>query len=132
VKEPEATEPSTGRKQPRGNLYVILALLIAVNVWIWVAQPTWIMGESGGITTLEVAEGLLRFRMYVQAQRIHALERQHHRLPETLAETGEPVEGIRYVRTGDGEWELIGELRRAHLTLSSTTPMADFLQPGES
>jgi hypothetical protein len=131
VGKPGDTGPEKPRGKPRGILYVVLAILVLANVWIWVAQPTWIFGDRDGISSVEEAEGLLRFRMYVQAQRIGAFERQHDRLPENLAETGEPFEGIRYVRTGDGGWELIGEFREARLTLPSSMPIAEFLQEAE-
>lgn len=131
VKKPPP-EPTRGRRRHRGSLYVILGILVLAGAWIWIAQPSWIVGDRGGIRTVEEAEGLLRFRMYVQAQRIHAFQREHDRLPETLADTGEPFEGIRYVRTGDGGWELIGELRGARLTLSSDMSIAEFLEASGS
>jgi hypothetical protein len=123
-------------KEPRGPrkrsplLYGALTVLVLGNAYIWIAQPAWITGGSG-ITTVEEAEGLLRFRMYVQAQRIQAYQRQHGTLPESLDQTGEPFEGITYRRTGPDSWELEGELQGARLVLPSSMPIQEFVESGD-
>lgn len=131
VRKTSAGGPPPGEKSRSKVLYAGLAILILANAYIWIAQPESIVGERSGITTVEEAEGLLRFRMFVQAQRLHFFQRQHGDLPETLDQTGEPFEGIRYVRTGPDSWELVGEFRGARLTLPSTMTMEEFLQSGE-
>ena len=130
----DATRKQTGSKSqgPRKRsplLYGALAVLVLANAYVWIAQPAWVTGGSG-ITTVEEAEGLLRFRMYVQAQRIQAYQRQHGTLPESLDQTGEPFEGITYRRTGSDSWELVGELHGARLVLPSSMPIQEFVEAG--
>jgi hypothetical protein len=126
----QAEKKPQGPRKRSPLLYLALAVLVLANAYLWIAQPAWITGGSG-ITSVEEAEGLLRFRMYVQAQRIQAYQQQHGTLPESLDQTGEPFEGITYQRTGSDSWELVGELRGARLVLPSSMPIQEFLESGD-
>jgi len=119
-----------GKKDRSPALLVFLILAVLANAYVWIGQPAWIMGERAGISSVEEAEGVLRFRMYVQAQRIQGYVQRHGSLPERLDQTGDPFEGIRYQRTGPDSWELVGELQGARLVLPSSMPIREFLEPG--
>lgn len=133
----ETRERSGGQRAGKGSgkrgirprlLYVLLVLAVVGNAYFWIGQPAWLTGDGSGVSTVEEAEGLLRFRMYVQAQRIHAFQREHGTPPVRLEETGTPFDGIRYERTGPDSWRLVGELRGAQLLLTSDMAIRDFLQ----
>lgn len=107
--------------------YAALVLAIAGNLYIWIGRPTWIVGDSLEPATALEAEGILRFRMYVQGQRIENYRRQNGVLPARLEETGTPIEGMRYQQTGPESWELLGVSGPVSLILRSSQPMAEFL-----
>jgi hypothetical protein len=117
--------PSGAGRKRRWQIALLIAL--AANVYVWVGRPAWIVGDPPGVQTAAEEEGVLRFRMYVQGQRIETFRREHGELPERLEETGPPLEGMRYQRTGPTSWELLGESGGVQLLLRSSQPMAEFL-----
>lgn len=126
--EKETGSRSAPRRRGRSPLlWGLLLAAVLANVYVWIGQPAWLVGDRSGIRSVEEAEGLLRFRMYVQAQRIHGYEQEHGAPPERLEQTGEPFEGIEYRRTGPDGWELVGEYRGAQLVLPSTMSIEAFL-----
>ncbi|MSR23353.1 MAG: hypothetical protein EXR92_07415 [Gemmatimonadetes bacterium] len=124
----EQVRKKTTRAERTRVWYAVLVVVLAANLYIWIARPAWIMGPLSGPQTREAQEGVVRFRMYVQAQRIEKYKREHGgALPERLEETGEPLEGMRYQRIGPDSWELMGELGQAGLILRSDMSMPEFL-----
>ncbi len=117
------TTKAPRRKRRPAWLYISLGLLAAANAYLWVGQPDWLTPGSSASPT----ESPLRFRMYAQAQRILMYERTHGSLPETLDETGAPLEGVEYHRTGPDQWELVGEADGVTLTLTSAMSPDEFL-----
>jgi hypothetical protein len=115
-------------EKPRSKAwYVVLVLVALANAYVWIAQPVWLVGNVSQLDTPAEREGVLRFRMYVQAQRIEAFRRENGTLPERLNQTGVPFEGISYQRTGPASWELMGELQDIQLLLRSTDSPTEFL-----
>ncbi len=127
VRKEEIRSTPMVRQRVRWPWYLALALAAVGNVYLWVGQPAWLVGERAAPMTPEREEGILRFQMYVQAQRIEAFRTQHGRLPQTLEETGEPFPGMSYRVTGPGSWELLGVSDRARLVLLSSQPIEEFL-----
>jgi len=128
VAEKAQLPPGSSMRRKTGPAWYVLLVLAAVaNGYLWIGRPAWIVGESAGIQTPEQEEGVLRFRMYIQGQRIEAYRQQHGELPTTLAETGPPLPGMRYQVTGPDSWELLGEAGQSRLILHSSQPMGEFL-----
>lgn len=127
VKKEEIRSKPMVRQRAKWPWYVALVLAAIGNVYLWVGQPAWLVGERPGPLTVEREEGILRFQMYVQAQRIEAFRTQFGRLPSTLEETGDPFPGMSYRVTGPSSWELLGVSDRARLVLLSSQPIHEFL-----
>lgn len=130
-KEPPPPSGS-GSRRPSPVHYAVLLILVALTVWAWIARPAWLTGGDSGVETVAEAEGLLRFRLFVQGQRIRAYEARTGRLPESLEEAGVEYEGIEYRRTGPDDWELVGTLGDARLVLTSAMPIEEFLAEGDN
>ncbi len=116
---------------PRGRQsrwwYFALVFTLGANLYVWIGQPDWVVGAPTGPQTAAEEEGILRFRMYVQGQRVEAYWRENGAFPERLEDTGEPLEGMRYQRTGPDSWELLGEMGQAGLILRSSMSMGEFI-----
>jgi len=114
-----------GRRSP--ILYILLLLAAAGNAYLWIGRPAWLVGDRATAAPPEEQEGVLRFRMYVQAQRIESYRIERGSLPDRLEDTGVPYEGMQYRRTGPASWELMGTLGGASLLLRSSQSINDFL-----
>lgn len=115
------------KKPPSKALYLLLVLFAAANAYVWIAQPVWLVGNVSQLDTPVERDGVLRFRMYVQGQRIEAYRRENGVLPDRLEQTGAPFEGMSYQRVGPNSWELMGVLQDTRLLLRSTDSLSDFL-----
>lgn len=128
-----AADKARSQQAPRAQkprsplLYVILVLAAFANAYVWIAKPEWLVGDASQLDSPSEREGVLRFRMYVQGQRIEAYLRENGVLPDRLEQTGPPFDGMRYQRTSPTSWELMGELDDAQLLLRSSESMTDFL-----
>jgi hypothetical protein len=128
VAQKEQTMRSSGQRERSKWWYAALILAITGNLYIWIGRPSWIVGDSVGPPTEEEEDGMLRFRMYLQGQRIETYTRANGTIPARLEDTGVPLEGMRYQQTGPQSWELLGEYGDAVLILRSSQPMAEFLR----
>ena len=119
------------RQERRSRVWhVLLVLGVLANAYLWIGQPAWLGLGGSGTPTVEEEEGMLRYRMYVEARRIDAFQREHGEPPESLEALGSSTEGLHYRRTGPDGWELMGEEGRASLVLHSAQPLDDFIGVG--
>lgn len=115
-------------EKPRSPIwYVILVLATLANAYVWIAKPEWLVGNVSQLDSVAEREGVLRFRMYVQGQKIEGYRREYGVLPDRLDQIGASFDGLRYQRTGAASWELMGELDDVQLLLRSSESLADFL-----
>jgi hypothetical protein len=128
AKKEERWKKSRPPRRQFGFALVVLTFLIFLNGYLWIAHPTWLMGDRGRPTTPEGRAEVLRNKMYVQAQRIWAFRREAGRVPTDLAETGTPVAGLVYTVTGPDSWELLGESDGRDIVIRSSDRGDFFLQ----
>jgi hypothetical protein len=127
----KARQEQDGDKRRSRIWYIVLVVVALANAYVWTDRPEWLVGNVSQLDTAAEREGVLRFRMYVQGQRIEAYRRETGVLPDGLDLTGAPFEGMRYQRTGPASWELMGELEDVRLLLRSSQSMSDFLAETE-
>jgi hypothetical protein len=113
---------------PRSPLwYGVLVLAVALNAWVWLDRPAWLVGESPSPVPELRQEQALRLQMYVQGQQIEAYRRDRGAPPESLEEAGPPLDGMRYQRAGPRSWELLGESGTFRIILRGSQDMGEFL-----
>lgn len=109
---------------------IVLAVLVGVTAWVWIAPPAWLVPPGPGPAPIEEEEAALRFRMYLQAQRIRSFELSRGRLPATLEEAGEAAEGLEYELVAPGIYALTGETERLRITYRSDAPLKEWVGSG--
>jgi hypothetical protein len=107
--------------------YGVLVLAVALNAWVWIDRPAWLVGDSPAPAPEARQEQALRLQMYVQGQQIEAFRREYGEPPETLEDAGRPMAGMRYQRAGTRSWELLGESGRLRIILRGSQNMEEFL-----
>ena len=65
--------------------------------------------------------------MAMQYQRLERFRQANGRLPQSLAEVGEPMQGIGYERVGADQFVLRGRTGGVSLQLRSTDSVRDFV-----
>jgi hypothetical protein len=120
-----APNPSPRRFPVKG---IALGALVALNAFLWIAQPGWLVGEGGRPSTPEARERALRSTMYVQALRIEGYRGETGALPEDLDAVGRSGEGLAYSVTGPDSWELRGETDGREIVLRSSDRRDSFLR----
>lgn len=111
----------------RATRLVVALVLGAVLTWLLVAPPPWVHPPVAEPVPPAVTEAGLRLAMFIQAQQIERYRRTQGRLPETLDDTGEPVQGLRYTTVGQDGWELSGGPPGSEIRLQSGDALDAFL-----
>lgn len=122
----EKTQRGSGL--PAGS--IVLLVLVLLTAWVWIIPPAWLVSPPPAPVPVQEEEAALRFGMYLQAQRIRAFELAHGALPESLAEAGPSLPGMRYVIVEDGIYELSGSTDRVRLTYRSSDPLREWVGSG--
>lgn len=117
------------RKKQRGPLWPA-AVLFLITAWIWLFPPAFLRMDPPPPQPVAQEEAALRFSMYLQAQRIKAFHLEHGRLPDSLAEAGPPLPGMRYTVLHTDLYQLTGATERVTLTYRSDLPLRDFVGSG--
>lgn len=104
----------------------ILVLLLAVTAYLAVSPPAWVLPRPLPPPNPQEREAGDRFAIYLQAQRIDHFRSTTGRLPATLAEAGEPMDGIDYL-PGSGATYVLQSARDGALRYSSTGSFREFL-----
>jgi hypothetical protein len=100
-KDRTSATKQTALARKRAARVGLLILLLGVSGYLWLSPPAWIRPQPIPVPPPAVREAGKRFSMILQAQRIEHFRLLKGRLPTTLAEAGEPIEGIDYaVLTG--------------------------------
>ena len=105
------------------------ALVAIVALWLWLLPPAWIEFTAPPPLPVQVEEAGLRMAIYLQAQRIERFRRERGRLPDVLAEAGEPLSGVSYDRLDAGTFRLTGAGANMELTYHSADSIAAFVAP---
>ena len=119
---PFADAPTAGRwKALAAFVVLLLAALVAL------APPGWARPDTPPqLATSERAHGL-RLALLLQAEQIEAFRVREQRLPETLADVGEALPGLRYVLSGTRAYQLIAYLPDGTAVVyDSARPMPGF------
>ncbi|MGK7312022.1 MAG: hypothetical protein ACN0LA_07245 [Candidatus Longimicrobiales bacterium M2_2A_002] len=115
-----------GRRTP----YWPVAVLLAITAWLWIFPPAFLRLDPPPPQPVGQEEAVLRFTVYVQAQRIKAFRQANGRLPETLEEVGEPLPDVRYTVLQPGLYQLTGSTGRVTVTYRSDLPLEEFVGSG--
>jgi hypothetical protein len=95
-----------GPRRARPFFWAILALTIAAAGGIAILRPAWIGLGTAVVEPPAVREASLRLAVALEAQRVLRYQREHGRLPATLAEAGAVMPGVIYQPSRDGIYEI--------------------------
>lgn len=115
-----------GRTARAPSLLLGLALFVA-GTYILAARPAWLVTPDPPGEPVEVREASFRLTLVREAHRIRQFHAARGRLPETLAETGSGVAGVRLHQLPDGSFTLVATLDGRDLLYRSTDSAATFL-----
>lgn len=104
-----------------------LGILTAISAYLWIGPPEWIQPEPPPPPTVQLEEAGLRLNLYLQAMRIERFRTAEGRLPESLAEAGDPIENIDYQRLTQQTYLLSGSSDNMVLGFTSTEPVETLL-----
>ena len=92
------------RTRPFAWVALVLALVGAGVIWF--AHPDWLGLAPAPAEPPAVREASLRLAVALEAQRVIRYQREHGRLPATLAEAGAVMPGVSYQPSREGIFEL--------------------------
>jgi hypothetical protein len=130
--EAETRDQAPGRAPSRPwpvHPVVVLALLVlaGTGTYIGVVRPPWLFQRGMPPESASIQDASLRMGMAVQYQRIERFRQANGRLPESLAQVGEPMQGISYERLGTDQFVLRGRNGGVSLELHSTDAVREFV-----
>ena len=83
-------------------------IVLALAAYIGVAPPGWVAGaQTQQVTVAELERGVIA-AVHLQAQQIEAFRVRNGRLPRSLAELPVRMSGVRYVRSNNRVYQLVG------------------------
>ncbi|HVZ76970.1 MAG TPA: hypothetical protein VG818_03210 [Gemmatimonadaceae bacterium] len=115
---------------PRPKLWVPLLgfACMIFAFYSWGARPEWIWGPQPDAAQAQATrDAEMRFQMFLLAQRIFNYRREFGAVPDSLAQVGERIPGVRYEALTDTSFVLRYE-RGIPIILYSTDSMDDFLR----
>jgi hypothetical protein len=93
----------------RGRWKIPVALVILLLAVTVAAFPSlWLGGESDPSPTAEELQRGLRAALYLQAEQVEVFRMREGRLPRSLDEVPVRIPGIRFVRSNNGVYQLVG------------------------
>lgn len=112
--------------QPGLLLFIVAAW--AFIAYIWIARPAFIFqGQAAAPQTPDQREARMRYAIYLQRARVATYLAEHHRLPESLRETGDVESGVGYERLTDNSYDVFGTVDGTLLRLNDRMSADSFL-----
>ena len=124
-----SAEEQLKRVQKKRTQVTILCVLLALTIWVSMAPPAFIKPAPAPLPTPQERESSIRFAMFIQAQQIESFRAANGRLPGTLEETGQPLNGIQYTILPGNQYALRSTADTA-IRYASSDSLSRFL--GES
>ena len=124
----DAMVPRARRKWPLHPVAVLsLVILLSVAAYLAVSRPAWLFDRGMPPESVAIQEASLRLAMAQQYQRVERFRQQHGRLPDGIAETGHPLQGVTYEKSGSDQYVLRGTNGSISLILRSTDSVRAFV-----
>ncbi len=124
-------KPAERSRQRKWLLHPVamLALLVLFTTvgYLGFVRPPWLFDRGAPPENAAVQDASLRLGMAMQYQRLERFRQANGRLPQSLAEVGEPMQGISYERVGADQFVLRGRNGGVSLQLRSTDSVRDFV-----
>jgi len=122
--ERAARMAATGRRRRVG----LLGTVGLAGVILLLLQPPWLAGPKAlPAEPPPVAAASMRLTLLRERDRVWAYQRQHGRLPASIAEAGGSVTGITLSARPEGAFALTGETADSIITLRSDESLSAFL-----
>lgn len=117
-----------------GPRHGVFALVLVATLYVWLAAPGWASFDRPEPPSRLHREASLRIALYLQAQRIEEFRMRNGELPDSLAQTGPPLPGVRYEKTDLGTYHLEGQNDTLALFYSSSarTSLREFLRGADA
>jgi len=117
----------TGGNGRRNGLLVLTALMAAFTLYAWIGRPAFIWGPPITPPPPEVQEANLRMAMFLMGMRVDKHRKEHRAFPESLAELGDSVRGMTYLRLSDSTFELRGKAANREVVFRNDMRADEFL-----
>ncbi len=104
----------------------VAGLLVTVALLVWVVQ-LWVWKPAGRTPSARERDDGLRFRVALQAARIEDFRERTGRLPRTLSETDEAIDGMSYTVLDSGRYRLTIRDSTQVVTWRSDSLLSTFL-----
>lgn len=119
-------QDSHTKYQPGLLLFIVAAW--AFIAYIWIARPAFVFQDQAAAPqTPDQREARMRYAIYLQRGRVAAYLAEHHRLPESLRETGNVESGVEYERLTDNSYDVFGTVDGTLLRLNDRMSADSFL-----
>jgi len=116
----------TKRKKTSPLAWVALIVFAGLSGYVWFGSPTWLESDPPPISPA-LSDAGLRLEVFQQALRIEEFREVEGRLPEDLAEAGDPFTEVEYERLGDDRYRLAYSGPLGAVEYSSTDSLDAFL-----
>lgn len=107
--------------------WVAFLLLSAFSGYLWLGSPSWLQPETPNPVTPALHDAGLRMEIYNQALLVESFKGLQGRLPNSLAEAGDPFTVVQYERLDGDRYRLIMTGEGEALEYRSGDPLLEFL-----
>ncbi len=108
-------------------VWAALVLLTTLSAYLWIAPPGWLAGPAALPPPLELVEAGRRMEVYLQALNVEDFLEREGRLPNSLAEAGDPFSEVTYQRLDADGYRLTLAWEEDSLSYQSGEPLEGFL-----
>ncbi len=130
----DANERSELRGRRRRNsrfgrigLAILAGMVVGGSGYILTARPSWFFTPDPAPPPLEIQDASVRLMLFREAQRIRQYRAANGQLPDSLAEAGSMVTGVRYTRLDDSTFRLSAALGTGEIGFQSDASPEAFL-----
>jgi hypothetical protein len=130
----EAEERSASRRGRRRNsrfgriaFATIAGLVVGGSGYILSARPAWFFTPDPEPPPLEIQDASVRLMLVREAERIRQYQTANGQLPDSLAEAGSMVTGVRYTRVDDSTFRLSAAVGSTQIGFQSDDSPDGFL-----
>jgi hypothetical protein len=114
------------RPAGRWKALVAAGLLLVAGI-LAAAPPAWVRPEPPAQLDAAGRARALRTALLLQSQQVDAYRVRYQRLPESLGELRQRIPGLRYVRSGNRAYQIIGYERDGNAIIyDSSNPAPEF------
>ncbi len=122
--------PTRPENKTSPAVWVAFALFTAISAYVWFGSPAWLSADPDPVPP-SLAEAGLKMEVFYQAVLVEDFLEAEGRLPNDLAEAGDPFSEVEYVKIDARTYRLalagLGEASGVEVEYLSTDPLDSFL-----